>query len=216
MSGDPEFEDFLKRRRPLFRRELDDGLEPPAELDRIVLRQARQAIEADRPLRMFGMPRWAAPVAIAATLVLGLSVVFKTAMPLKDRVPEVTVQPVAQRLDYPQPAVLPPPPASPAPGSPAPEEASPSGAIVVELGAPAAAGLPSSASDSREVARAGSQTQAASAPAAAGDAPAWRQDARTWQAEIERLRARGDTVRADAEQAEYNRQNRALAVSPDR
>jgi hypothetical protein len=174
-----------------------------------VLRQARQAIEADRPLRMFGMPRWAAPVAIAATLVLGLSVVFKTAMPLKDRVPEVTVQPVAQRLDYPQPASLPPPPTAPAQ-----QGDSASGAIVVELGAPASAGPPLIASDSREMTRAGSQTQAASAAAAA--APAWRQDARAWQAEIERLRARGDTVRADAEQAEYNRQYRALAVSPDR
>ena len=211
MSGDPEFEDFLKRRRPLFRRELDDGLEPPAELDRIVLRQARQAIEDDRPLRMFGMPRWAAPVAIAATLVVGLSVVFRTAMPLKDRVPEVTVQPVAQRLDYPQPASLPPPPATRAQ-----EADSASGPIVVDLGSPASAGTPLTASDSREGARADSQTQAASASAAAADAPAWRQDARTWQAEIERLRARGDTVRADAEQAEYNRQYRALAVSPDR
>ncbi|HKU88284.1 MAG TPA: hypothetical protein VJP84_00715, partial [Steroidobacteraceae bacterium] len=76
MSGDPEFEDFLKRRRPLFRGDVDDGLEPPAELDRIVLRQARDAIEDDRPIRFFGMPRWAAPVAIAATLVLGISIVF--------------------------------------------------------------------------------------------------------------------------------------------
>ena len=74
MSGhDEEFEQFLKRERPLFRRDVDDGLEPPAELDRIVLRQARQAIEDERPVRMFGMPRWAAPMAIAASLVLGIS-----------------------------------------------------------------------------------------------------------------------------------------------
>ena len=33
--------------------------EPPAELDRLVLRQAREAIENDRPLRVFRAPRWA-------------------------------------------------------------------------------------------------------------------------------------------------------------
>jgi hypothetical protein len=57
----------------------------------------------------------------------------------------------------------------------------------------------------------------ASAPARAGEAAAaWRRDARSWQAEIERLRASGDTARADAELAEFNRQYRAYAVSPDR
>ena len=48
------------------------------------------------------------------------------------------------------------------------------------------------------------------------DAPAWRRDAATWLAEIERLRAAGETVRADAEMAEYNRQHRAYAGAPDR
>ena len=211
MNGDTEFEDFLKRRRPLFRHDVDDGLEPPAELDRIVLRQARQAIESDRPLRLFRMPRWAAPVAIAATLVLGMSVVFKTAMPLKDRVPEVTVEAVAQRIEYPRAADLPPPPA------PVQEETSANGAYIVDLGAPASAGTPEPAQrEVAKVARADTQTVAASAPAPAADAPAWRRDARSWQAEIERLRASGDTSRADDEQAEYNRQYRALAVSPDR
>lgn len=215
MSDDPEFEDFLQRRRPLFRRDVDDGLEPPAELDRIVLRQARQAIEPDRPLRMFGMPRWAAPVAIAATLVVGLSVVFKTAMPLKDRVPEVTVVPVAQRVEYPHAELPPPPPAAAAREAPAT-----SGAIVVDLGAPEAAGPPLTAPEPvrGEMAKAAwvdSQTLAR-APSPTVDVPTWRQDARAWQAEIERLRASGEAARADAEQAEYNRQYRALAVSPDR
>jgi hypothetical protein len=215
MSGDPEFEDFLKRRRPLFRRDVDDGLEPPAELDRIVLRQARQAIEGEKPLRMLDMPRWAAPVAIAATLVLGLSVVFKTAMPLKDRVPEVTVEPVSQRMEYPQAAEM----AAPALPAPIPDE-SPRNAIVVDLAAPPAGGTPLPAPDAArsEVAktlRTGAPMVTA-ADAASPDMPAWRQDARSWQAEIERLRASGDTARADLEQTEFNRQHRALAVSPDR
>ena len=49
---------------------------------------------------MFRAPRWATPLALAATLVLGLTVVFQAGMPPKRTVvPEVTVQNVAQRLD---------------------------------------------------------------------------------------------------------------------
>ena len=193
MSGDQEFEDFLKRRRPLFRRDVDDGLEPPAELDRIVLRQARDAIEGERPMRLFGMPRWAAPVAIAATLVLGLSVVLKTGMEPTDRIPEVRVEDIAHRIDYPDAQVATPPAAAPAPAF-APKNAPvASDAVVVDLASPPA-----------------------SAPARAGEVAAWRRDARSWQAEIERLRASGDTARAEAELAEFNRQFRAYAVSPDR
>src|SRR5689334_3558074 len=103
MSGEPELDDFLRRRRPLFRADVDDGLEPPPELDRIVLRQAREAIEADRPVRLLGMPRWAAPLAIAATLVMGLAIVFRAGLSPVERVPEVKVENVAQRIDYPAP-----------------------------------------------------------------------------------------------------------------
>ena len=204
MSGDQEFEDFLKRRRPLFRRDVDDGLEPPAELDRIVLRQARDAIEGERPMRLFGMPRWAAPVAIAATLVLGLSVVLKTGMEPSDRVPEVRVEniapdvrveDIAQRIDPPDAQVATPPAVAPAPAPPNAPAAS--DAVVVDLASPPVMAT-------------------ASAPAKAREAAAWRRDARSWQAEIERLRASGDTARADAELAEFNRQYRAYAVSPDR
>jgi hypothetical protein len=194
MSGDPEFEDFLRRRRPLFRADVDDGLEPPPELDRIVLRQAREAIESDRPMRLLGMPRWAAPMAIAATLVLGLAVVFRSGLGPVDRVPEVKVENVAQRMDYP------PPPA--ATGAPAEPDAA-NGAVVVTL-APAAP--PTATADS---------TASPDARVAAG-APVWRRDAKSWQSEIDRLRATGDAARADAEQAEFNRQFRAMATSPDR
>jgi hypothetical protein len=154
---DPEFEEFLRRRRPLFRRDVDDGLEPPPELDRIVLRQARDAIQPERPLPLYRGPRWAAPVAIAATLVLGLAVVFQAGDRQPERTPEVTVESVAQRLDDTQPPM-----------------------------------------------------------GTAADAPAWRRDAQTWLTEIERLRAAGHTAAADAEMAEYNRQHRAFAGTPDR
>jgi hypothetical protein len=170
---DGDFEDLLQRRRPLFRRELDDGLEPPAELDRVVLRQARDAIEGDRPLRMFKMSQWAAPTAIAATLVLGLSIVFKAGMDSDTKVPEVTVESTAQRHEAPAEGHSPPPPA-PLPGASAESD-----------------GL-------------------------VADNTPWRADARAWQAEIQRLRSTGDLARADAEQAEFNRHQRAYAASPDR
>ncbi len=105
MTGsDDEFEDFLKRRKPRFRA-VDDMFEPPPELDRVVLRQAREAIETEPPLRVFRGPRWAAPIALAATLVLAVAVVFQAGMPAKrEPVAEVTVQNVAQRVDAPEAA----------------------------------------------------------------------------------------------------------------
>jgi len=52
-----------------------DRLEPPAELDRIVLAHAREAIEASEPETYYHTPRWAVPFALAATLVLVAAVV---------------------------------------------------------------------------------------------------------------------------------------------
>lgn len=168
---DPEFEDFLKRRRPLFGRDVEDGLEPPPELDRLVLRQAREAIRAEEPLPLYRGPRWAAPLAIAATLMLGLAVVFQVAdQQSSTPVPEVKIENVAQRAD---PAEQATPPAAP---SSAPHRAD----------------------------------------ASATESHAWRRSPEAWLAEIQRLRATGDTARADAEMAEYNRQQRAFAASPDR
>ena len=101
MSGpDEEFEDFLARRRPLFRRAEEDVLEPPEDLDRIVLGKAREAIKGERPQRVYRGPGWGAPLALAATLLVAFTVVLQVAVPRKAPVPEVTVEQVAQRLDY--------------------------------------------------------------------------------------------------------------------
>jgi hypothetical protein len=243
MSGpDPEFEEFLKRRRPLFRRDVDDGLEPPAELDRIILRQAREAIEGDRPMRVFRAPRWIAPVSIAATLVLGLTIVFKAGVPAVDKVPEVTIENVAQRVEYPAAAAesrtAPGPVSVPAPVS----EPAQHGPVVVDLASPPRVARDTSGPVSQEnaaresalpeptvltrseaarSARSDAPMETAAVPSAAvapasADALSWRRDSKTWQAEIERLRASGDHARANAELAEFNRQHRAYAVAPDR
>jgi hypothetical protein len=83
---DEAFEIYLKRRSVLPDAPSSDGqLESPAVLDAIVLRKAREAIEAQtapaqREQQMLRAPRWAVPVALAATLMLCLSVVMNIAL----------------------------------------------------------------------------------------------------------------------------------------
>ena len=197
MTGpDDEFEDFVNRRKPVFRPPEDEMFEPPAELDRVVLRQAREAIKPPEPMRVFSAPRWSMPIALAATLVLAFTVIFRAGMPppkSQEATPEVTVQKASERAD----AAAPEARAEPMVANTAAEDRP-------RATAGAAAAMDSSA----EVAR---------APAAkAVDVPAWRHDAKSWLAEIQRLRDAGDAARADAEYAEFKRQQRAYAVSPDR
>ena len=73
---DEEFEAFLKRRTLLpDLPEMLGKLEPPTELDERVINEARTAIHAQRqPVRS---SRWARPVALAATILLCLSIVLK-------------------------------------------------------------------------------------------------------------------------------------------
>jgi hypothetical protein len=73
----------LARREPLFRRpSAADPLEPPADIDRIVLARARAALrdtgsdEAPRP-SFFTLRPWVMPLGLAATLVFALAVVLR-------------------------------------------------------------------------------------------------------------------------------------------
>ncbi len=194
MTGpDDEFEDFLKKRKPVFERPQDDLFEPPAELDRVVLRQAREAIKADEPMKVFSAPRWSVPVALAATLVLAFTVIFQAGMPAKKAPqPEVTVQNVAEEVAGPQPQN---------------ETASPAAPMA------ARSAVVEAASRERGMAGPSMDSPATASPA---EVPAWRRDTNTWMAEIERLRKVGNAAAADAEYAEFKRQQRAYAVAPDR
>jgi hypothetical protein len=108
MTGpDDEFDDFLTRRKPVFRRAPDDPLEPPADLDRLILRQAREAISAEQPQRVFRAPRWGMPVALAATLMLAVTLFLNVGSPTRPVTAEVTVQNVARQLDEPAAAPAP-------------------------------------------------------------------------------------------------------------
>lgn len=85
MSGperDDEFEAYLRRRARFDRRLKSlDRLEPPLELDRIIIGQARQAIQGAPPVPMFRgsghpAPRWALPMGMAATILISLSILL--------------------------------------------------------------------------------------------------------------------------------------------
>jgi hypothetical protein len=100
-DSDNEFDDFLTRRKPVFRRPANDPLEPPDELDRLVLRQAREAIKADRSEPLYQGARWGMPVALAATVLVVLTAVLHVGMSDRRQVAEVTVQEVSQAVEYP-------------------------------------------------------------------------------------------------------------------
>lgn len=74
---DDEFEAYLKRRARIDRRLRSlDRLEPPTELDRIIIARARQSIQPAPSVPLFRAPRWALPMGMAATILISLSVLL--------------------------------------------------------------------------------------------------------------------------------------------
>ncbi len=163
----------LARREPMFRRtSTAEPLEPPAEIDRIVLARARAALrdtrsdEASRPA-FFTLRPWVMPLGLAATLVFALAVVVRLGLDAGAPSPSAVAE-TDLRRDAPAAtaAVSTPAPAADAP-LPAPTEPKPA----------AAPKLGNSASEERMVARASreaareadtSNTAAAEMPAAGG------------------------------------------------
>jgi hypothetical protein len=245
---DDDFDDFLARRRKLFRRPEDDVLEPPHEVDRIVLRQAREAIESRHDQREIRGMAWGAPLALAASLLVAFTIILNVGLTKKEPVAEVTVEQVAQRRDYP-PAPTVDVPMAGAPIRDVRSEATvgtPSvydnsghpiladrqrGGLVSEdeshrhapAPPPPPAATPDRTAAADSAAAAGERVVVAPPPpseaeravARSSGTPSWRHDAGSWLAEIQRLRAEGKTAEADAELAEFKRQHRAYAGSPD-
>ena len=217
---DPEFDNFLARHKPVFRRSTEDPFEPPEALDRIVLRQAREAIESDRPERVYSAPRWAMPVALAASLLLVFTVILHVGMASKAPVPEVTVQNISQQIEYP---VVAPEPMAPMSTSRDDQGLPPGGFASDSEGTryapappppPQVASSPASAEPAQQAGAARNRTAAGSEASSAP--PTFRSDAKSWLAEIDRLRADGKAAEANTEMAEYKRQHRAYAGTPDR
>ncbi len=75
---DDEFEAYLKRRTPFHKGiRTPDRLEPPPELDRIIIGNARKAIQGATPAPVYRAPKWALPAALAATIVISFAVVLE-------------------------------------------------------------------------------------------------------------------------------------------
>jgi hypothetical protein len=221
---DPEqheaFETYLKRRSVLpdaF--SSDDRLEPPAALDTLVLRKAREAIKAQPApdqgkQQMQRAPRWAVPVALAATIMLCLSIVMNISLN--------TNRPTAD---------LQRPSAAPADGD---RRESVSGGIPsrevilpeAKLAASAAPHAPVVAEQRLEPPRAASARMSSAplaaapapampaapsveAPSAAGELPAaaggpgYPADPKAWLRQIDALRAAGKNELADAEMGRF-------------
>lgn len=86
---DDDFEAYLKRRRPLHKGATPpDHLEPPPELDRIIIGNARQAIQGASHVRHYRAPKWALPVGLAATIVISSVVVLELGLRAKQPIPE--------------------------------------------------------------------------------------------------------------------------------
>lgn len=76
-----DFEAYLKRRVSIDRRlALIDRLEPPPELDRIIIGKARAAIQSPAPVAVFKAPGWAVPMGLAATILVSLSMLLDLGM----------------------------------------------------------------------------------------------------------------------------------------
>lgn len=175
MSGperDDEFEAYLRRRARFDRRLKSlDRLEPPPELDRIIIGQARQAIQGAPPVPMFRAPRWALPMGMAATILISLSILLD--LGVRDAIRKDAGRPGAMARAIapaaaPGPALPLEPEEAPSP-APAPVGASPTNAAPAIRTAP---WPPVSRSVTVEV-RASARTAAdedASTPAAGDDA----------------------------------------------
>lgn len=102
-GNDNDLDDFLARRSPVHRRFAEtDASDPPAELDRIVLAKAREAIKRPTEMPIYRAPQWAMPMGLAASLLLIFVVVLNIArVPRQSAAPEMAanipaaVQPTA-------------------------------------------------------------------------------------------------------------------------
>jgi hypothetical protein len=140
-QDDDDFEAYLKRRVPIDQRmKTVDRLEPPPELDRVIIGKARNAIQNPPHVPMYRAPKWALPVGLAATLLIAFSIVLDLGI-RSARHQQLASAPVAMAANEPREMVAAPTPAPTAPSVGVRQEVASS-----ESAAPAAAGSSSVAS----------------------------------------------------------------------
>jgi hypothetical protein len=133
-----EFEAYLKRRasggstgRP-FNKGIasPDSLEPPPELDRIIIGNARKAIQGPGRVPVYRAPKWALPAALAATIVISFAVVFELGLRTHQTAP--APEPIDTEIVADAPLIT----AAPAPALTAPQtQTPPSNSHVARSGA---------------------------------------------------------------------------------
>jgi resuscitation-promoting factor RpfA len=122
---DEEFEQYLRQRSVLPHRLVKaDRLEPPPELDRIVLAQAKEAIRSSEPAPVYRPARWALPFGLAATVVIAFAVLLHMHEDARQSQTLIAAAPVrtvskARELASPPPASAPAAEARRSPVSPA-------------------------------------------------------------------------------------------------
>lgn len=146
---DDDFEAYLKRRVPIDQSlKSVDRLEPPQELDRVIIGKARNAIQNSPPVPLYRAPKWALPVGLAATLLIAFSIVWDLGV-RSGRHQQAVVSAAPAVTNSPAPMATAPALANGATPVPAASEpAAPSAAVssgsVVAKADPAAAALASS------------------------------------------------------------------------
>lgn len=131
---DDDFEAYLKRRVPIDQRmKTVDRLEPPPELDRVIIGKARNAIQNSPPVPMYRAPRLALPVGLAATLLIAFTIVLDLGIRSGRRQPESAAATPSEPVAAPAPA------APTVPSVSAPQETAPAGSAAADSGAVASA-----------------------------------------------------------------------------
>ena len=243
---DEELEAFLRKRTVLPDGvSVDDELQPPGALDELVLKRARDALRAQPAIhtqpRSPKSPRWAVPVALAATLLLCLSIAMNVS--LNTRRPSQSLQlrtaPTANNANttlsaahsreaaVPEAKVAgssaPPAPAADA-GLPPPVSAASAARAAnatpmprIANAAPsvsAADAAPTSARSAPQSPAAQSLAESAERKAETAPAAAHPRDPKLWLQQIDTLRAEGKTAEADAEMRLFREAFPALVRKP--
>lgn len=209
-----ELESFLAR-RSLLPPELaqHENAQPPAQLDRAVLAQARATIEPPKRHSLPRSSRWMVPVALAATIVLSLAIVIELQRPtardatavMADREAPPTATVRSERFE---------PESSDAAATRAAERLEKSAAPPAQSRLPAASAESRALLSSRnravpmesQAAAAAESAETATAASARAPAPPEAEadsritsDPRAWLERIERLRTDGATEQAERE-----------------
>ncbi|HET9388335.1 MAG TPA: hypothetical protein VFO44_01685 [Steroidobacteraceae bacterium] len=206
-----EFETYLRERSVLpGRLTSSERFEPPKDLDAIVLDKARRAIRAPTPMRLYRAPRWALPVALAATILLSFSIVLNISLTTRSSSPQGMIDQAARASAAASVRQQAPPTPSAISSEPMAKKAPQAFTAATGPEAPAAP-APASPGSAGRASAAGAAPEPSVAAARALQAPAERAQAEggiaskaipdpaTWLRQIEALRAQGKTAEADAE-----------------